>query len=154
MWFVRSKMSFLNPLFFPGWLFGQMPGVLQESGDGDSNAWIRSQVKLNYFIIRVSHLYQECHVLCIFIRNDWGDEIGGGLLIFRAFVFCSVMFAVSLFRWLEHDGHCFCFFFFFFLYYRCLFPLRIYSKVFQHVSLKLKFSQKYFPNHGGIYIIW
>ena len=87
-----------------------MPGVLQESGDGDSNARIRSQVKLNYFIIRVSHLYQECHVLCIFIRNDWGDEIGGGLLIFCAFVFCSLMFALSLFRWLEHDDRCFWFF--------------------------------------------
>ena len=27
------------------------------------------------------------------------------------------------------------------------------SKVFQHVSLKSKFTQKYFANHGGIYII-
>ena len=25
---------------------------------------------------------------------------------------------------------------------------------FQHVSLKPKLTQKYFPNHGGIYIIW
>ena len=30
--------------------------------------------------------------------------------------------------------------------------LRIYSKVFWPVSLKSKFTQKYFANHGGIYI--
>ena len=27
-------------------------------------------------------------------------------------------------------------------------------RVFQHIWLKSKFTQKYFPDHGGIYIIW
>lgn len=28
-----------------------------------------------------------------------------------------------------------------------------YNEVFQHVSLKSKFTQKCFPNHGSMYII-
>ena len=33
------------------------------------------------------------------------------------------------------------------------FPSKVSNgKVFRHVSLKSKFTQKYFPNHGGIYI--
>ena len=56
-----------------------MAGVLQETGDADSRARTRSQVKVDYFIIpytstfiRLSHLYQECHAHCIVIPNDGG----------------------------------------------------------------------------------
>ena len=56
-----------------------MTGVLQETGDADSRACIRSQVYVDYLIIlynstfiRLSHLYQECHVHCIVVANDGG----------------------------------------------------------------------------------
>ena len=32
--------------------------------------------------------------------------------------------------------------------------LRVQYKVFRQGSVRLKFTQKYFPNYGGIYIIW
>ena len=62
-------------------------GVLQEAGDADSRARIRSQVKVEYFIIpytstliRLSHLYQEFCAHCIIIMND-GGWVGGGWLV-------------------------------------------------------------------------
>ena len=54
-------------------------GVLKEAGDADSRAYTKSQVSEDYFIIpfistfvRLSYLYQECHVHCIVIKNDVG----------------------------------------------------------------------------------
>ena len=73
-------ISFLDSLFFPG--FGQIEllnvaWVLQEPEDVGSKDCTRSQVKVDYLMIpytyifiRLSHLYQECHVRFIVIRNN------------------------------------------------------------------------------------
>ena len=63
-----------------------MTGVLQEAGDPGSNARTRFQVYVDYFnipytsaFITLSHLYQECYVNCIVIRDDVGmGYVGGG----------------------------------------------------------------------------
>ena len=56
-----------------------MAGVLQEAGDADSRARIRSQVYVEYFIIpytstciRLSHLYEQFCLHCLLIMNDGG----------------------------------------------------------------------------------
>ena len=85
---------------------------------------------LHFTFIRLSHLYQECHVYCIVVISNGGIiMVEGGSSILEcgcgdrgwvssysfclfscAFVFCCLMFSVPLFRWLEHDGFCVCFF--------------------------------------------
>ena len=72
-----------------------MVGVLQEAGDADSRARIRSQMSVDYFIIpytfkfiRLPHFYQQYYIRCIFIitidevLGRWGGGGGGGGKIF------------------------------------------------------------------------
>ena len=51
-------------------------------------------------------------LICIRV---WVGGTGSGYhltVFFGAFVFCSLMFPVPVFRWLEEDGYCVCFFVF------------------------------------------
>ena len=63
---------------------GVVVGVLHEVGDADFRASTRSKVYVEYFVIpytstfiRLSHLYQECHVHCIVITDVWGMGYSG-----------------------------------------------------------------------------
>ena len=87
--FVGSWISFLDCLFFHGWLFGQMESinmacVLQNARDANSKACTRSQVQVDYFtipytstFIRLSYLYHKAISIRLLLQL-MGNGLGGG----------------------------------------------------------------------------
>ena len=128
--FAEGSISFLDSLFFPGSLFGRMESInvadiLQEAGDANSRARIRSQVRIEYNIIpytstpiTLPHLCQGYHDHCIVTSSDGGDgKVGGWFIYVRVWVggqgvgiifctiFCSVfVLLLIVLSWLVHDS--------------------------------------------------
>ena len=131
--FVWIWISFLDSQFF-SWLIVWVDGInkCDWCPGGSSGWWLNGlpQIpKVSWLFhhslhtstfITFSQLYQECNVICIIITNDGvcvclcgrGIWFLLGYVVFVveflscAFLFCSLLFSVPLFRWLEDDGCC------------------------------------------------
>ena len=131
--FICWELNLISGFSAFFWLIGWADGI-------NKYAWCLAG--LSWCLIRLSHLYLEFYVHCVVIINDGGYVIVGGWLIYIrvwmgskgwglsdiffcftcAFVFCSLMPSVSLYKWLEHGSCCACFFVYY-LFSLSLFPL-------------------------------